>query len=110
MALSLLKNYSFLENIPKDSKEEVFETIVKNDNVKIERIVSYGQTSADNFWYDQKEDEFVLVLEGDATIEYDNGSSFKLSRGDSLYIEAHQKHKVVYTSNHTMCLAVFIVK
>jgi cupin 2 domain-containing protein len=108
MDSNLLKHYSFLENIPKNSKKEIFETIIKNDSIKIERIVSYGQTSPKEFWYDQKEDEFVLVLDGNATIEYDDGSSYKLVKGDSLYIDAHQKHRVVYTSNPTVWLAVFI--
>ena len=110
MDLNLLKNYSFLENIPSESKEEIFETIVKNENVKIERIISYGQTSPENFWYDQTEDEFVLVLEGEAVIEYKSGEVFKLSGGDSLYIDSRQKHRVTYTSNPTIWLAVFIVK
>lgn len=110
MGSDLSKHYSFLKNIPNECKEEVFETIVKNKNVKIERIVSYGQTSPKNFWYDQTEDEFVLVLEGEATIEYNDGSLYNLTKGDSLYIDSHQKHKVTYTSNPTVWLAVFIVK
>jgi cupin 2 domain-containing protein len=110
MDLNLLKNYSFLENIPNESKEEIFETIVKNENVKIERIISYGQTSPENFWYDQAEDEFVLVLEGEAGVEYESGFSCTLKKGDSLYIDAHQKHRVTHTSNPTIWLAVFIVK
>jgi len=110
MDLNLSKSYSFLKNIPKESKEEVFETIINNENIKIERIVSYGQKSPENFWYDQEEDEFVLLIDGDATIEYDDGSLFKLSKGDSIYIDAHQKHKVTHTSNPAVWLAVFIVK
>lgn len=110
MDSNLSKHYNFLENIPTSSKEEIFETIAKKDNVKIERIVSYGQRSPKYFWYDQEEDEFVLIIEGNAIIEYDDGSSYKLIKGSSLYINAHQKHRVTYTSNPTVWLAIFLSK
>lgn len=34
--------FTFFDNIPKDSQEELFQTIFQNKNVKIERIVSCG--------------------------------------------------------------------
>ncbi|WP_373072237.1 cupin domain-containing protein [Sulfurimonas sp.] len=104
------KFYSFLQDIPNSSKEEIFETIAKNESVRIERIISYGQVSPKDFWYDQDEDEFVIILDGNAEIEYDDGTKYKLSKGDSLYIDAHQKHKVVYTSNPAVWLAIFLAK
>lgn len=101
---------SFLDNIPSSLHEEVFQTIIKNENVKIERIISYGQHTPQEFWYDQTEDEFVLVLEGEAKIAYDDENLYHLKKGDSLYIKAHQKHQVRYTSNPTIWLAIFISK
>lgn len=100
--------FNLLKNIPSESKDEIFETIIENNNMKIERIVSYAHVSPNDFWYNQDEDEFVLVLQGKATIKYDDGSIFDLKVGDSLYIKAHQKHKVTYTQNPTIWLAVFI--
>ena len=101
--------FNFLADIPVDSKEEIFETLFSNGVAKIERIISYGQTSEENFWYDQDEDEFVLVLKGDATIEYDSNEIIELHQNDSLFIPAHQKHRVKYTSNTrpTVWLAIF---
>lgn len=101
-------SFEFLKNIPSKSSKEMFELVLKNKDIKIERIISYGQTSDKDFWYDQDEDEFVLVLEGNAKIRYDNGEIFELEKGSSLYIKAHTKHQVIYTANPTVWLAVFI--
>jgi cupin 2 domain-containing protein len=104
-----MKNkFQFLKDIPNSSKEEIFETLISNEKVKIERIISYAQTSPEGFWYDQDEDEFVMVVEGEAHIAYDEGELHKLQRGDALYIPAHQRHRVSYTSDPTVWLAVFI--
>ena len=100
--------FSFLEEIPVNSKDEIFQTIVKNDNIKIERIISYSQTAPSDFWYDQEEDEFVYIIQGDAKIKYVDGTVNNLNTNDSLYIKAHQKHQVIYTSNPAIWLAVFI--
>ncbi|MDD3325205.1 MAG: cupin domain-containing protein [Sulfurospirillaceae bacterium] len=102
------KIFSFLKNIPTVSNEEIFQTILQNNKVKIERIVSFGQTSQKDFWYNQNKDECVLVLDGSATIEYDDGSAYNLNKGDFLYIGANQKHKVTYTQNPTVWLAVWL--
>jgi len=102
------KIFNLLENISQTSKDEIFETIVSNDTVKIERIISYGQTTPKDYWYDQDQDEFVLVIEGNAKILYDDGTIYNLNKNDSLNIKAHQKHQVIYTANPTVWLAVFI--
>ena len=99
--------FRLLENIPNSSKNEIFETITANDKIKIERIISYGQTTQEDFWYDQSEDEFVVILKGNAKIKYDNNKIFELKEGDSLYIPSKQRHKVIYTSNPTIWLAIF---
>jgi len=105
------KNHIFnlLDNIPFTSKNEIFNTIISNDNIKIERIISYGQTTPKDYWYNQEEDEFVLILKGDAKIQYDDGSIHILNTNDSLYIQSHQKHKVTYTANPTIWLAIFFL-
>ncbi len=100
--------FNLLDNIPSTSKDEIFKTIVSNDNVKIERILSYGQTTPKDYWYDQDEDEFIYIVQGKAKIKYDDETIYTLNTNDSLYIQAHQKHQVIYTSNPTVWLAIFI--
>jgi cupin 2 domain-containing protein len=100
--------FNFLENIPDCSKDEIFETILSSKDVKIERIISYGQATNSEFWYDQDEGEFVIVLKGESKIKYNNEKIYELKTGDSLYIPAHQKHQVIYTADPTIWLAIFI--
>ena len=91
--------------LPLDS--EVINTIVDNNSVKIERIVSSGQSSPDNFWYDQIQDEWVVILEGYGVIEYPDKSTIHLHKGDSLLIPAHTKHRVQETADPTIWLTFF---
>jgi cupin 2 domain-containing protein len=100
---------NFFEGVSPDSKEEIFDTIIKNKNVKIERIVSTGQSSPQDFWYDQDENEWVIILEGYGEIEFFDGSIIELQKGDSLNIPAHTKHRVnkTHLDKPTIWLAVF---
>ena len=85
--------------IPADLSEEVFDTLAQSRDVRIERIVSNGQSSPQSGWYDQDKDEWVIVLQGSATIAFENGSAVDLDEGDYLNIPAHQKHRVARTSS-----------
>ncbi len=106
----IAKPFELLENIPKESKDEIFELLLENKDIKIERIISYEHTSAKDFWYDQDEDELVVVLKGSAKIRYEDETIHDLKMGSSLYIKAHTKHQVIYTTNPTVWLAIFFNK
>ena len=81
--------------------EESAAILAQSSNVRIMRIISTGQTTG---WYDQAETEFVVLLEGSAVIEYGNGRSVSLSKGDTLLIRPHEKHRVSYTSSEPPCV------
>ena len=81
--------------------EELTTILAKNGNARIERIVSTGQVTG---WYDQGETEFVALLEGSATIEFENKAPAQLSKGDILIIKPHEKHRVSYTSANPPCI------
>jgi cupin 2 domain-containing protein len=100
--------FNFLNNIPTNLENETFETVVENNTVKIERIISFGDITPNDYWYCQSDDEFVMVLEGFAEILYADGTVVTLNKGDSLYIPAYTKHQVVSTANPTIWLVVFI--
>ena len=99
---------NLFKNMPADLSEEVFDTLTQSRNVRIERIVSNGQSSPQSGWYEQDEDEWVIVLQGSATIAFANGSAVDLEEGDYLSIPAHHKHRVTRTSSEpkTIWLAV----
>lgn len=100
---------NIFSNIPDSIPEEIFEDIVSTEGVRIERILSHGQGSPETGWYDQAENEWVLVLRGQGVIEFESGQVVTLSAGDYLNIRAGEKHRVVSTSAEevTVWLAVF---
>ncbi|MDO6765172.1 cupin domain-containing protein [Agarivorans sp. 1_MG-2023] len=95
--------------LPTDVSQEHFNDLLKSEHVRVERIVSYGQSSPEQGWYDQDENEWVIVLEGSATLAFEGGKSLELDKGDYLNIPAHQRHKVLTTAakGATIWLAIF---
>lgn len=100
---------NLLASLPQDLRTEVFEDIVRSSTVRIERIVSQGHTSPESGWYDQDEHEWVMIMAGRGTLEFEDGSTCDLSAGDYINIPAHTRHKVAWTDPDTMTvwLAVF---
>lgn len=100
---------NLFSSIPNDIENELFEDLLKHDNFRIERILSKGQSSPLEGWYDQEENEWVIVLDGCGVISFEDGREIKLSKGDYLNIPAHVKHKVKWTDPDkiTIWLAVF---
>ena len=98
--------FAGLPDFPQDN--EIFDVITRNNNIKIERIVSTGQSSPENFWYNQEQNEFVLLLSGKAELEFED-HIVTLTKGDYLLIRSGMKHRVRSTddSEHTIWLAVF---
>ena len=95
--------------LPDDPGREHFTDLLCRDGLRIERIVSFGQTSPESGWYDQDEHEWVVVLQGKAKLAFDDGSEITLARGDHVDIAAHRRHRVAWTDPQqaTIWLAVF---
>ncbi|GGK45064.1 MULTISPECIES: cupin domain-containing protein [Aliivibrio] len=100
---------NLFKEIPNELPSEIFEDILSTPNIRIERILSHGHSSPEQGWYDQDENEWVLVLSGFGVIEFDDGRVITLNKGDYLNIKAHEKHKVQATAPNetTVWLAVF---
>lgn len=97
-------------NILDNAPDELTETLVHNQSVRIERIVSTGQSSPDGFWYDQTETEWVVLLSGEASLQFeDRTDSITMQRGDFIEIPAGVRHRVERTSKTepTIWLAIF---
>jgi len=91
-----------LEGLPSSPQpDELFTTLAALPGLRIERIVSTGQSSPDNFWYDQEWDEFVLLVAGAATLQVEGGSDRLLSPGDWVLLPAHTRHRVAATAATT---------
>ena len=68
--------------------------------MRIERIVSTGQTSPPGFWYEQTDDEFVVLLAGAARLRFEAGDvAVDMKPGDWVEIPAHVRHRVEATQS-----------
>jgi cupin 2 domain-containing protein len=69
--------------------------------------VGYRNQSPDGFWYDEPTNEWVLVLQGAAKIEFED-ETLEMRPGDYIDIPAHKKHRVAWTTpdEPTIWLAV----
>ena len=88
--------------------EEAVTQLVASPDIRIERIVSTGQTTPPGQWYDQEEDEWVALIQGEAVLEYPYGERQSLSAGDHVLLPAHRRHRVAYTSTHPPCIWIAV--
>ncbi|MHC6225314.1 cupin [Pseudomonas sp. X10] len=89
---------------------EHIDNLLERPGLRIERIVSSGQCSPPDFWYDQVEGEWILLLSGSAGLRFEDESEPRvLQPGDHLDIAPHRRHRVEWTAKDvaTVWLAVF---
>ncbi|MFD2934226.1 cupin domain-containing protein [Spirosoma flavum] len=105
-----MKTGNLFSGIPTVLPQELMEDLLVGQRFRLERIVSKGHRSADDFWYDQAEDEWVLLFQGEARLELESqAENITLSAGMYLHLPAHVKHRVVWTHQEveTIWLAIF---
>ncbi|MDO9267013.1 MAG: cupin domain-containing protein [Sulfurimonas sp.] len=103
-----MKKSNIFDLIPETLKDELFEELISKDGIKIERIVSHGHVTSEFEWYDQRRDEWVILLQGEAVISFLNEDDVRLKAGDYINIPARKKHRVSWTkpNEDTLWLAV----
>lgn len=84
--------------------EELVELVAGADGVSIERIVSTGQATPAGEWLHQERNEWVVLLEGEAELAYDDGSRLRLRSGDHVVIPAGERHRVEWTQVDPPCI------
>jgi len=78
--------------------DEVVGLLLDRPGVRIERIVSTGQTTPEGLWYDQETDEWVLVVAGAARLRIEGEATDReLGEGDWILLPAHCRHRVTWT-------------
>jgi cupin 2 domain-containing protein len=105
-----MKIKNIFNDIPSNLSKEILDEIISTDKIRIERIISKGQTSPENFWYDQEENEWVIVIKGKSKLKIiDEDELIELNEGDYINIPSHKKHRVEWTDPEieTIWLAVF---
>jgi len=105
MSLPSIRN--LFAEVPDELREELVERLASSEHVRIERIVSRKHASPEGFWYEEPEHEWVMVLQGAAGLVFEGEAAvLELRVGDSLVIPAHRRHRVAWTENPTIWLAV----
>ncbi|MCX6074612.1 MAG: cupin domain-containing protein [Campylobacterales bacterium] len=83
---------------------EHFQTLFHNQSLKIEAIRSHLTQAGE--WYDQDEDEWVLLIRGNAQLHV-NDHIVTLQAGENLFLPKHTRHQVLNTSKDALWLGVF---
>jgi len=102
----MLPTVSNLFPAPAGHGEEDILPLLQTPSLRLEHIVSKGQVSPRGFWYDQMDPEWVVLLRGSASLEFEEAGMLELRAGDSLTIPARLKHRVAAVSEDALWLAL----
>ena len=91
-----MKLNNIFAEIPDELDNELMQVLQQSDNIKIQRIVSKGQVSPETGWYDQQQNEWVIVIKGEAVITFEQ-TEVAMQAGSYINIPAHTRHKVSWT-------------
>lgn len=100
---------NIFSDMPQGAPEEQVVALLTRAGVRIERIVSNGQASPPGFWYEQPQAEWVLLLQGEARLRFEDEAAPRvLHAGDFVEIAPRRRHRVESTHPHqpTVWLAV----
>jgi cupin 2 domain-containing protein len=77
---------------------EAFETLLEGRHFRLERIVSAGHATPAGEWYDEVDEEWVVLLAGSARLRFeDEPEARTLGPGDWILIAPHRRHRVEWT-------------
>jgi cupin 2 domain-containing protein len=99
---------NLFDDVPAHAEGEIFTELLLRENVRIERIVSTGQSTPTDKPHRQRHDEWVLLLAGSAGLRIEGEGERNLRPGDNVLIAAHRANWVTYTAkdNPTIWLAI----
>jgi len=100
----LIRPSNLFEGPPPPENGERFTPLFESPGVRIEGIRSCLKTPGE--WYDQEENEWVMLIRGEAMLEI-AGEVLELHAGDHLLIPAHMPHRVLSTAQDTYWIGVF---
>jgi cupin 2 domain-containing protein len=95
--------------IPETLGGELVTALVASGGARLQRIVSRGHVTPAGSWYDQDEDEWVLVVAGAARLEIEGRGEIALADGDWIELPRGLRHRVTHTApdRDTIWLALF---
>ena len=98
MANREIQTANLFDDLPTGGPDEDVTTLLGTSGARLVRIVSTGQATPDGEWYDQDDNEWVVVLRGSAGLRVEGEDDVRvLSAGDYVDIPAHIRHRVEWT-------------
>ncbi|MCA3279430.1 MAG: cupin domain-containing protein [Roseomonas sp.] len=99
---------SLVDGATPSAGAESFTELAQAGGARVERIASHAVTNGE--WHEQAWPEFVLLVAGSAALEFADGSTRNLKRGDWAFLPAHCRHCVTWTdpAGETLWLAVHL--
>lgn len=88
---------NIFNELPDKLPKELVQILIQSSGVRIERIISHGHASPPDYWYDQHQHEWVIVLKGAARLQFED-HMIEMKPGDFINIPAFQKHRVDWTT------------
>lgn len=89
---------NLLTPLERTTSAERIESLLRGSEFELQRIVSTGQTTPAGAWYDQETEEWVVLLQGAATIRFEEHAAPRaLKPGDFFNIPAHSRHRLEWT-------------
>jgi len=93
-----VKRGNLFANLPGPRPGELVEVLLAGAGVTLERIISTGQATPPGHWYEQEQQEWVILLRGSAALRFDGGADLLVMEpGDWVEIPAHRRHRVEWT-------------
>ena len=93
---------NLFEGFEAKATDERFDALLTRPGLRIERIVSTGQSSAEGHWYDQPQTEWVVLLSGSAVLRFEDEAEPRVLRpGDWMTIAPRRRHRVEATDAQT---------
>ncbi|PIW28340.1 MAG: cupin [Rhodospirillales bacterium CG15_BIG_FIL_POST_REV_8_21_14_020_66_15] len=90
---------NLFRDLPDASGAEAFTRLAEGGAFRLERIVSTGQATPEGQWYDQPEDEWVVLLKGAAGLRIEGEDEARtLAPGDCVLLPARRRHRVEWTA------------
>jgi cupin 2 domain-containing protein len=101
---------NLFDDLSGQTDEELFTELLSRKGVRIERIVSTGQSTPACEPYNQEHDEWVLLVSGSAGLWIEGDGERDLRPGDYVFIPAHRSHRVTWTAKAepTVWLAIHL--
>ncbi|GAK43737.1 Cupin 2 conserved barrel domain protein [Tepidicaulis marinus] len=90
--------FNFLDVPRPQGPGETLEVLLARKGVRLERIVSLGHATPEGEWYDQRQDEWVMLAAGRAALLIEGEEKAReMKAGDCLFLPAHCRHRVTWT-------------